>query len=76
MSHPYDRYWIGRMYRRVKPQNIAPQPGGKIDPYIGQCRGCERYLSRSECREAEIDECCMYVCRACGAIVDQSIPPF
>lgn len=45
------------------------------DPWRGYCPGCDRQKLNSECRQAERDECCMHVCRACGEIIDES-PPF
>lgn len=75
-NQKYDRYWIGRMARRVKLANIAPQPGGVIDRYIGYCWTCRAGRSESECRQVERDECCMYACRICDSTIDESEPPF
>lgn len=71
-----DNYWINRMYRRTKPHNIAPEPGHTPDPYIGHCWQCDAARSRSECRQVERDECCVYACRVCDQTIDESATPF
>lgn len=48
--------------------------GGKgsvrVDPYIGYCPACMEVHKLSECRQAERDETCVYVCRLRDAIIE------
>ena len=75
-TRKHDNYWIGRMYRRVKLVDIAPEPGRTPDPYRGYCWTCSAGRHESECRQVERDECCVYACRVCDSTVDEIQPPF
>ncbi len=44
------------------------------DPYVGWCPGCQTNRSRSQCRQVERDETCVYACATCGHTVSDQIP--
>ena len=45
------------------------------DPYVGWCPGCQENRNRTQCRQVERDETCVYACATCGATIDE-LPPF
>lgn len=76
MPQSSDRYWIGRMYRRVKPQDIAPEPGRAPDAWRGYCHTCHDVRYESQCHQVIRDECCLYACRVCESTIDEQYTPF
>ncbi len=60
-------------------QQIAAEAARQLadmdrDPYAGWCFSCRTTRTRSECRQDERDETCVYVCRVCGNTVSDEIP--
>jgi len=41
------------------------------DPYQGYCLGCGAHRRRSESRQVERDETCVYACAVCGETLDE-----
>jgi hypothetical protein len=44
-----------------------------VDHTVGRCPDCGEERRRSECRQVERDECCLYACAACGATIDEGV---
>jgi hypothetical protein len=62
------------VWREARRQLADLERHVRDDPYVGWCARCQENRSRSQCRQVERDETCVYACQTCGHTVSDELP--